>query len=192
MDFMKNKWPVPEAGGGVGFSRRALLAGVVATACSRKRASRYHGWLFVSSGAGKCVAVADLAYFRRITDIPLGVAPDQLLHSGDRVFAVCRDGLSLMEIDPVKLTVAGKIGLPGKPVAARLAPDGVTAMILTEGPDLLLSVDLPKRRVTARLQLPGVASDLDLSFAQANDAQAAISIPSRNSIARVKIGRAHV
>jgi YVTN family beta-propeller protein len=187
MNSMKTKWPVSGAGGGVRFSRRALLAGVVATACSRKRASRYHGWLFVSSGEGKSIAVADLAFFRRVTDISLGVAPDQLLHSGDRVFAVCRDGLSLMEIDPVKLAVAGKVGLPGKPVSARLAPDGVTAMILTEEPNLLLSVDLLKRRVTARLPLPGAAQDLDMSFAQDNDAQAAISIPSRNSIARVSL-----
>jgi YVTN family beta-propeller protein len=165
-----------------GLSRRALLAGVVATACSRKRASRYHGWLFVSSGEGKSVAVADLAFFRRVIDIPLGVAPDQLLHSAGRVFAVCRDGLSLIEIDPVKLAVAGKIGLPGKPVSARLAPDGMAALILTEEPNLLISVDLAKRRVTARLSLPGAASDLDL-----DDIQAAISIPARNSIARVSL-----
>ena len=181
MDSMTKKWPVSGSGGGV-FSRRALLAGVVATACSRKRASRYHGWLFVSSGAAKSVAVADLAFFRRVTNIPLGVAPDQLFHSGGRVFAVCHDGQSLMEIDPVKLAVAGKIGLPGKPVSARLAPDGASALILTEEPNLLLSVDLAKRRVTARLPLPGGASSLDL-----NDVQAAISIPSHNSIARVSL-----
>jgi YVTN family beta-propeller protein len=164
------------------FSRRALLAGIVVTACSRKRASRYHGWLFVSSGEGKSVAVADLAFFRRVGEIPLGVTPDQLIHSGGRVFAVCRDGLSLMEIDPVRLAVAGKISLPGKPVSARLAPDGAAAMILTEDPNLLLSVDLSKRLVTARLPLPGAASDLDL-----NDAQVAISLPSHNSIARVSL-----
>ncbi len=185
MDFMIKKWPVSGVRHGAGFSRRALLAGVVATACSRKHASRYHGWLFVSSGAGKSLAVADLAFFRRVTDIPLGAAPDQLFHSAGRVFAVCRDGLCLVEIDPVKLAVAGKIGLPGKPVSARLAPDGASALILTEEPNLLLAVDLAKRRVTARLPLPGAGSDLDLSSALPNDAQAAISIPSHNSIARV-------
>src|SRR5580698_9504461 len=77
MDYNRQQ---PGLAPGSKFSRRALLAGVVATACSRKRASRYHGWLFVSSGAGKSVAVADLAFFRRVTDIPLGVAPDQLFH----------------------------------------------------------------------------------------------------------------
>lgn len=170
------------SGAGSRISRRALLAGVAATACGRKLASRYHGWLFVSSGEAKSVAVADLAFFRRVTDIPLGVAPDQLLHSAGRVFAVCRDGLSLMEIDPVKLAVTGRIGLPGRPVSARLMPDGTAALVLTEEPNLLLAVDLAKRRVTARLPLPGAASDLDL-----DDLQAAISIPSRNSIARVSL-----
>lgn len=164
------------------FSRRALLAGAVVTACNRKRASRYHGWLFVSSGEGKSVAVADLAFFRRVINIPLGVAPDQLLLAGGRVFAVCRDGLSLIEIDPVTLAVAGKIGLPGKPISARLSPDGATAIILTAEPNLLLSVDLSRRRLTGRLSLDGAASGLDL-----NAAQAAISIPSRNSIARVSL-----
>ncbi len=182
MDSSTKKWPVSEAIGGAGFSRRALLAGVVATACGRKRAPRYHGLLFVSSGEGKSVAVADLAFFRRVTEIPLGVAPDQLLHSGGLVFAVCRDGQSLMEIDPMKLAVVGKIGLPGKPVSARLASDGASALILTEEPNLLLSVDLAKRRVTARLPLPGAARDLDL-----NEMQVAISIPSRNSVARVSL-----
>lgn len=118
------------------FSRRALaevlFAGALATSCGRKRASRYHGWLFVSSGEGKSVAVADLAFFRPVTNIPLGYAPGQLLHSAGRVFALCRDGLSLIEIDPLKLAVSGKIGLPGKPVSARLAPGGAVAIILTE------------------------------------------------------------
>ncbi len=74
------------------------------------------------------------------------------------------------------------MGLPGKPVAARLTPDGTTALILTVEPNLLIAVDPAKRRVTARLPLPGVASDLDL-----NEAQTAVAIPSRNSIARVSL-----
>ena len=155
------------------------MAALTATACSRKRAARYHGWLFVASGGGKSVAVADLAFFRRVATIPLPHAPDRLFHSGGRVFATCREGQALVEIDPQTLRVVGKIGLPGKPVAARLAGNG-TAIIVTDEPAALLTVDLAKRRVTARLQLPGGASDLDV-----NQGQAAIAIPSRNSIARV-------
>jgi YVTN family beta-propeller protein len=161
------------------ISRRALLACLTATACTRKRAARYHGWLFVASGGGKSVAVADLAFFRRVATIPLPHAPDQLFHSGGRVFAMCREGQALVEIDPQTLRVAGRIALPGKPVAARLAGNG-TAIIVTDQPAALLTVDLAQRRVTARLQLPGGASDLDVK-----EGQAAIAIPSRNSIARI-------
>jgi YVTN family beta-propeller protein len=168
------------------ISRRALLgivpAALLPSACSRRRASRYQGWLFVSSGDGKSVSVADLAYFRHITTIPLPCAPEQLLHSGGRVFALCREGQSLIGINPATMNVASKIPLPGKPVAARLTADGNAALVLTEGPNLLLLVDLSTRRVTARLSLPGAASDMDLAADQA-----ALSIPSRNSIARVSL-----
>lgn len=162
------------------ISRRALLAGFAASACSHKRASRYHGWLLVASREGKSVAVADLAFFRRAGNIPLTHAPDQLFHSGGRIFAVCHDGQSLIEIDPRQLRAVGRIGLPGKPVTARLTPDGNSAIILTSEPNLLLAVDLTSRRVRTRLPLPGAASDLDI-----NEGQAAAAIPSRNSIARV-------
>src|ERR1700689_1762230 len=124
------------------ISRRALLACLTATACSRKRAARYHGWLFVASGGGKSVAVADLAFFRRVATIPLPHAPDQLFHSGGRVFATCREGQVLVEIDPQTLRVVGRIGLPGKPIAARLAPDNKTAIIVTDEPTALLTIDL--------------------------------------------------
>lgn len=156
-----------------------MLTALTATACSRKRAARYHGWLFVASGGDKSVAVADLAFFRRVATIPLPHAPDQLFHSGGRVFATCREGQVLVEIDPQTLRVAGRMALPGKPVAARLLGNA-TALIVTDEPAALLIIDLARRHVTARLQLPGRASDLDV-----NQGQAAVAIPSRNSIARV-------
>jgi YVTN family beta-propeller protein len=162
------------------ISRRALLAGLTATACSRKRAARYHGWLFVAGGEGKSVAVADLAFFRRVATIPLPHAPDQLFYSAGRVFATCREGQVLVVIDPQTLRVAGRIGLPGKPAAAHLAQDGRTAIIVTDEPNALLAIDLVKQRVAARLTLPGGASDLDV-----NQGQAAIAIPSLNSIVRI-------
>jgi YVTN family beta-propeller protein len=164
------------------LTRRAILASVVAGACSHKRAARYHGWLFVASGSERAVAVADLAFFRREKTIPLGYAPNQLFHAGGRVFAVCHEGRSLVEIDPRELRVAGKIALPGKPVAARLAPDGKTAIILTDEPPALMVVDLGNGRITARLPLPGMASNLDVNYHQA-----AMVIPSRNLIARVSL-----
>jgi YVTN family beta-propeller protein len=164
------------------FSRRALLAGVVASACGRKRATRYRGWLFVASGAEKEIAVADLASFRRAAAIPVPFAPDQLFQSRGRVYATCRDGRAMLEIDVETFRVAGRIGLPGKPVAARLLPDAAAAIVLTEEPGALLRVDLVNRRVTARLPLPDTPRDLDL-----NGLLAAVTVPAKNAILRVAV-----
>lgn len=163
------------------FSRRALLAGLAVSACARKRASRYEGWLFVASGE-KEIAVADLASFRRVATIPLPCAADQLFRSGHGVFAICHDKQTILEIDVDRFRVAGKIGLPGKPVAARFLPDGRGAIVLTNDPGALLGIDLTNRRVAAHLPLPGVPADVDL-----NGNLAAITIPSRNAVVRVGI-----
>jgi DNA-binding beta-propeller fold protein YncE len=167
---------------GEALSRRALLAGVVASACGRKRATRYQGWLFVASAAEKEIVVADLASFRRVATIPLPCAPDQLFQSRNRVYAACRDGRAMLEIDVEAFRVSAKIGLPGKPVAARLLSDAADAIVLTGEPGALLRVDLANRRVTARLPLPGPPRDLDV-----NGSLAAITLPSKNAILRVAL-----
>ncbi len=167
---------------GEALSRRALLAGVVASACGRKRATRYQGWLFVASAAGKEIVVADLASFRRVATIPLPCAPDQLFQSRNRVCAACRDGRAMLEIDVEAFRVSAKIGLPGKPVAARLLSDAADAIVLTGEPGALLRVDLANRRVTARLPLPGPPRDLDV-----NGSLAAITLPAKNAILRVAL-----
>src|ERR1700744_6337178 len=148
------------------FSRRALLAGAVASACTRKMASRYQGWLFVASGVEKAVAVANLASFQRTLTIPLPHAPEQLLYSENRVFATCPEGRALVEIDAATLRLSGRIGLPGRPVAARLsrlAHGPLSAIVLTDEPGALLIVDLEKRKVTGRVALKASPSDLDLA-----------------------------
>src|ERR1700688_2984928 len=123
------------------FSRRGLLAGVIASACGHKRGTRYQGWLFVASGGENEIAVADLASFRRVATIPLPFAPDQLFQSQRRVFAICREAQAIVEIDTERSRFAGKIGLAGKPVAARLLPDSSAVIILTDEPPTLLKVD---------------------------------------------------
>jgi len=167
------------------FSRRALLAGAMASACGRKRGTRYQGWLFVASGAEKEIAVADLASFRRVTSIPLPCAPDQLFQSGGRVFGICRDARAIVEIDVEQFRFAGRIGLPGKPVAVRVLSEAKNAgavIVLTDDPGALLRVDLVRRSVTAHLTLSGAPGDLDL-----NGFLAAITIPSQNAVLRVAL-----
>lgn len=174
------------------LSRRALLAGAVASACTRKLASRYQGWLFVASGAENAVVVANLASFRRTLTIPLPHAPEQLLHAENRVFATCPEGRALVEIDAVALRLAGRIALPGRPVAARMTrfADGpLSAIVLTDEPGALLIIDLTKRKVTGRVALSGAPSDVDvgsLDVVSGNSRKlAAVSIPSRHSIVRI-------
>ncbi len=167
------------------LSRREFLtasAAAIAAACGRKRATRYRGWLFVAARGEKSVAGADLAFFRRVKSIPLEHAPEQLLFAGGRVLALCHDGQCLTAIDPAQFRVVGKIGLPAKPVAARLSRGGASAIILADEANALLAVDLSTGKVTARLPLPGAASDLDI-----NAGQAAVAIPARNTILRVNL-----
>jgi YVTN family beta-propeller protein len=163
-------------------SRRALLAGLLASACGRKRGTRYQGWLFVASGTEKEIAVADLASFRRIASIPLPCAPDQLFQFRGSVFAMCRDARAIVEIDVERFRFLGKIGLPGKPVAARLLLDSGNAIVLADEPGALLSVDLPRRRVTGRLTLSGAPGDLDVS-----GPLAAITLPAKNAVMRASV-----
>ncbi|HYA17251.1 MAG TPA: hypothetical protein VEF06_07285, partial [Bryobacteraceae bacterium] len=97
------------------------------------------------------MAVANLAQFRRVTAIPLSHAPDQLAYSRNRVFALSREGAELVEINPGRFEVVGRMALPGKPVSFRILPDGDMAVVVTDAPPALLRVDLGKRRVTGTL-----------------------------------------
>ncbi|HWF07872.1 MAG TPA: YncE family protein [Bryobacteraceae bacterium] len=164
------------------FSRRVLLTSVLASACGRKRGPRYQGWLFVASGTEKKIAVADLASFRRVSSIPLPYAPDQLFRAGNRVFAVCREGQALLEIDIERFEAGGRIPLPGKPLGVRLLADSDSAIVAADGPSALLRVDLTHRKVVAKLPLPGTPGDLDL-----NESRVALTIPSRNAVVRVSL-----
>jgi hypothetical protein len=158
------------------------LAGVLASACGRKRAARYEGWLLVASRAERAIAVANLARFERITTIPLPHSPDDLFLARERVFATSREGAEMVEIDPEKFRISGRIPLPGKPVAMRLLPGGAMAMVLMDEPPAAALVDLEKRRVSARLALPAAPGDADVS-----DGIAALTFPGRNSIMRISV-----
>jgi YVTN family beta-propeller protein len=153
---------------------------MLATACGRRLAQRYHGWLYVASGSERCVAIADLAEFRRMSSIPMPQEPDFLFHSETRVYAASRAAGTLFEIDPDRAQISGRIALPGMPLTARLIADNKTAIVLTDSPAAVVAVDLAGRRVIARLPLPTTPADMDVS-----GGMAAVTLPSRQQIGRV-------
>jgi len=61
------------------ISRRGLLLGAFLSACGRKLAKRSQAWLYVASGSERCVAIADLAEFRRMSEIRFPMRPTSCL-----------------------------------------------------------------------------------------------------------------
>ena len=97
------------------YTRRALLGSAIFAACGRKRAKRYHGWMFVASGAARGIAVANLSSFQRMSTIPLPHAPDLLLGGSRRVFSLSHEGAELIEVDPAAMAVTARILFPAVP-----------------------------------------------------------------------------
>jgi YVTN family beta-propeller protein len=154
----------------------------VATACGRKRAARYQGWLFVASGAQRGIAVTNLAQFRYVSTIPLPHTPNDLFSAKQRIFVTSREGAELLEIDPAMFRISGRIALPGKPVAARVLQGGSLAIVLTDEPPAVVLVDLEKRRVSARLTLASPAGDADVS-----QGVAVLTFPRKSSLTRISV-----
>lgn len=158
-----------------------MVAGAAGSiACGRKLGKRYNGWLLVASGQEKAVAVADLSQFRPMTKIALPMAPDQLFQAGDRVYAVCREGGALIEIDLDSLKATARISLGGKPVATRVMAGGKSVLVALAEPGGLAVLDLDSRKVRARMELGTDAADLD-----ATEKLAAVTLPSRNALVRI-------
>ncbi len=162
-----------------------LIGSALGVACARKRAPRYQGWLLVASGAQRAISVSSLAQFAPATTIPVQHTPDQLLLAGDRIYASSREGAELMEIDPAGFRVTGRIALPGRPVAVQILPGASLALVLTDSPAAILSVDLPQRRVAARLNLPATPFAMSLPEAGGGAGIAALTLPARSSLLRV-------
>lgn len=168
------------------LSRRSLLttgaAAVLVSACSRKLAPRYQGWLLVASGTGRVMVVADLARFVRTTTVALPISPDRLYQTRDRIYAISRSQAEMVEIDPGLMQVSARIPLPGKPVSAFFESGGKTAIVIIRDPGEVALVDTARRRVIARIALPGIPTGGDL-----HDDSIAVGLENRASIARISL-----
>lgn len=175
------------------FTRRALLAATALSACGHKRAPRYSGWLFVASAAERGIAVADLAEFRRVTTIPLPQNPREILRAGDKVFATCPDARLICEIDPTRLTVAGRTVLPGRIVSASVSTNASYLVVTTDRPAALHLIDASTRRITRTLALPDTPVAMDISgdlaaINVAGNAMVRVSLPDARLLGSTALG----
>ncbi len=175
------------------FTRRALLASTVFAACDRKRAPRYFGWLFVASAAERGIAVADLAEFRRVTTIALPQSPKQILRAGDKVFATCPDARLICEIDPARLTLTGRMTLPGRIVSAAVSPNASFLIVTTDRPDALHIIDANTRRIARTVALPDTPVGMDISeglaaINLAGNAVVRVSLPEGKALGSTDLG----
>jgi hypothetical protein len=138
--------------------------------------------MFVSSAVERGVAVADLSDFRRMAMIRVNARPGALLRTKGGVMTVCSEPSSAVLMDPARMAVTARLGLPGKPLAAAAMGDGNTVVILATEPDCLLFVDGRATRVAGRVPLPGRGNAMDFS-----SGYAAVAMPQRRSILRISI-----
>jgi YVTN family beta-propeller protein len=149
------------------LSRRRLFAATFGTAfgsaaCSRALATRYFGWLFVASAADKSITVGDLSEFRRVTNIPLGETPAQLLQTRGKVFVTCPEAKLLIEIDKGQFRPGAKLAMPGRIANAAVADSGLI-VIATSQPATLVLVDPETRSVRYKVALPFDPAVLDIN-----------------------------
>jgi DNA-binding beta-propeller fold protein YncE len=136
------------------ITRRSFLLSIALSACTRPRAPRYQGWLFVGSEAEKGIVVADLAEFKRVIAIPLGEAPRSILVCPAGVFAACSSTQTLYRIDPARPKITAKIGLPGTVAAMALLGESTTAAVLLDRPAALMTIDLASGKTLSKVPLP--------------------------------------
>jgi DNA-binding beta-propeller fold protein YncE len=163
------------------FTRRELLAAAAVSACGRKRAPRYSGWLFVASASERGIAVADLAEFRRVMTIALPQTPRQILRAGEKVFATCPDARLICEIDPTRLATAARMTLPGRIVSAAASANASYLIVTTDRPAALHMIQTNTRRITRTVALPDTPVGMDIS-----EDMAAVNVAG-NAVVRVSL-----
>ena len=170
------------------LSRRSLLlasAGVLA--CSRQKASGFHGYCFVANQESRSVAVVDLNRFHVRKQIPLDARPAAVLaHSSQRrVFVLTPETGTVYEIDASSLAVTRR-ARAGNRAAGMLLSSGKDALwVLYRDPPALVELPLdsfrPNRRI--RLSSPGICFDVG------RDNQAAVICPQDGSIVLASLSR---
>jgi DNA-binding beta-propeller fold protein YncE len=146
------------------ISRRiAVLSGLAAAACRKKRGDGFAGYAFVANEEGNAVAVVDLTAFAVAKHIRLPGSPTAVLGGGARsfVYALTPASGMLHEIDAGDLSVKRTLRFGTPVISMRPEPGGKAFWVL--GGTSLYRVDPVAMQVTARIGLPEVAAQFDVS-----------------------------
>jgi YVTN family beta-propeller protein len=170
--------------------RRSFLTVAALAACGRRRGSGFPGYAFVANEQGHAIAVVDLTAFAVARHIRLDAAPTGILsHPTGGVCAVGGPSGQILEIRAGDLALGRRLRVAGVVSAARFAPAGDAIWVLCPEVRHLARVALEPFRVTARVTLPAMPHDLDIS---PDGRWAAVSLAPSRGIAFVDLAAGRV
>jgi YVTN family beta-propeller protein len=160
------------------MNRRAFLLAIPTVGCQRPPSAGYD--VFVANEEGRSVAAVDLTSFRVRKEIGIEGNPTAIISHWRRPALYVLTPLTgtVHEIDPVSLSVRRKSRVGSSAVSMRLAADGKSLWVLSSEARALVQLELDGFRVGARLKLPAMPEDFDLT-----SEQAAITFPAEGAFA---------
>jgi YVTN family beta-propeller protein len=160
------------------MNRRAFLLAIPTLSCQRPPSAGYD--VFVANEDGRSVAAVDLTTFRVRKKIGIDGNPTAIISHWRRPSLYVLTPLTgtVHELDPVSLSVRRTARLGSQATSMRLAEDGKSIWVLSSEARTLVQLDLDALRLGARIKLPAVPEDFDLT-----SEQAAISFPAEGAFA---------
>ena len=175
------------------LSRRTFLsaAAVPLGACGRRKAEGFPGYAFVANSEGRAVAVVDLGAFATVRHLRLDGNPAALLsHPSQPLVYALAPGLgAVYEIRADELTLGRQAHCRGRVLQMAMTPAGDALWVLSAVSTDLLLIPTADLRPAARITLPGVPSDFDLS---PDGLTAVVSFGQSGQVALVDLGARQV
>ena len=169
------------------MNRRAFLLALPTLGCPPHPSAGFD--VFVANEDSRSVAAVDLTTFSVRKVIGIEANPTAIISHPRRpaVYVLTPQTGTVHEIDPVSLSVRRKARVGSPSTSMRLAADGKSLWILSSESRSLIQLDLDGLRPGARIKLPGVPADFDLT-----DDQAAISLPAEGGFAIAALASAGI
>jgi YVTN family beta-propeller protein len=169
------------------MDRRAFLLAMPLVGCRRPPSFGFD--VFVANQDGRSVAAVDLTTFRVRREVGIDGNPTAIISHAQRpaVYVLTPQTGTVHELDPVSLAVRRKSRVAPSAISMRLAPDGKSLWILSSEARALVQLDLAQFRTGARIKLPALPLDFDLTADSA-----AVSFPAEGAFAIAALPSARV